>query len=505
MRGARRAKSILAAALVLALGGFIGERAHAGWLSSLVREAVEGPGGTAGPVGRTVELAPLKPAAAYLEKLSHAPKDALAAHATPEGHWQFINRDGQTFTVGSPEEMQRVLPALVPGLPVGGERKMTLYLSEDSVFANRDALAGLPADANLFVVVDNVAYPLARSGEGADLALKADLAPHLAMRLSNRTAFEETAFLLGRPLNKANIRTIAFEPGTTVPPSSAPKVDPATKVPLVDRLDPKRLNAGFRPLRGQTALVTGRVEGGKLVVAPASGGEVGVPIDRLIAVARDNDVNLIILQSDSSRQAGGRNWLWQTIKIGGLDAAAERATFGDFLDALAAQRGGFLLNAHMERGRIRIVAVPDTAASSLSSDASNVIQEVVSHVTGEVVTNAVDINARNRDAQRERDIRLIPWLPASVQFLYLGGIICGIAGWVMARKWWSVLSGLIGGRNPLQKRGAVWRTVSEFVFFLIFLPIVGFLAFVAQAIHQMILLILAPFRWIKRRFLLKRV
>lgn len=504
MRGLRRAKCAFAAVLALALGCIAGNQAHAGWLSSLVREAVEGAGSAAGRAGRSVELAPLKPAASYLDKLSHAPKDALAAHATAEGHWQFINRDGETFTVGTPEEMQRVLPALVPGAPVSGKQKMTLYLSEDSVFANRNALTELPADANLYVVVDNAAYPIARSGKGADLTLKADLAPHLAMRLRSRAAFEETAFLLGRTLNKANIRTIAFEPGATSPPSSAPKLDPATKVPLVDRLDPKRLNAGLRPLRGQTALVTGRVEGGKLVVAPANGGEVGVPIDRLIAVARENDVNLIILQSASSRQAGGRNWLWQMIKVGGLDAAAEKATFGDFLDALAAQRGGFLLNANMERGRIRIVAVPDDAAS-LSSDASNVFQELVSHVTGEVVTNAVDITARDRNAQTERDIRLIPWLPASVQYLYLGGIVCGIAGWAMARKWWSAVSGIVGGRSTAEDRGVLRRPVSGLVFFLIFLPVVGFFAFVAQAILQMILVILAPFRWIKRRFLLKRV
>jgi hypothetical protein len=405
-----------ACAVVATLGLCVCEKpADAGWLSSLVRETVEDSGGAAGRVSGSVELAPVKSAAEFLGKLGNAPKDALAAHATPEGHWQFVNRDGQTFTVGTPDEMKRVLSTLAPDDAASGTGKMTLYLSEDSVFANRAALQELPEDANLNVVVDKAAFPITRSGKGADVALRAVLAPHLAIELRDQSALEETAFLLSRPLNKANIRTIAFGTGTISALSSAPKLDPVTKVPLVDLLDPAKLGTGLRPLRGQTALVTGRVEAGNLIVSPAGGTEVSVSIDRLIAASRESDVNLVILQSDSSRQAGGRNWLWQKITIGGLDAATEKATFGDFLDALAARRGGFLLNADSDAvGRVRIAAAPDASTAALSDDASNVVEELVSHVTGEVVTNAVNINARDRDTQTERDIRLIPWLPASI-------------------------------------------------------------------------------------------
>jgi hypothetical protein len=491
---------------VLAVCGAAVGPAHAGWFSSLVRETAEDAGSVTGRAGRSAELAPLKSAAAYLDKLDNAPKDALAAHATLEGHWQFVNRDGQTFTVGTPDEMKRVLSNLAPGTAANGSETMTLYLSENSVFANKAALAELPDDAKLNVVLDNVAYSIARSGQGADPVVKADIAPHLAMELRGQAAFEETASLLARPLNKSNIRTIAFEVGAVAPLSSAPKLEPVTKVPLVDQLDPSQLSAGLRPLRGQTALVSGRVDGGNLIVAPSNGSEVGISIDRLIAASRENDVNLVILQSDSSRQAGGRNWLWQKIGLRGLDTATDKTTFGDFLDALAARRGGFLLNASADAtGRVRIAAIPDAAKADLSGEASNVIEEVVSHVTGELVTNAVSIDARNRDAQTERDLRLIPWLPASVQIIYLAGIVCGIAGWAMARTWWSALLRVVGFRTAGEKRRAWMRMLTECVYFLIFLPVVGFPAFTAQAIHQLVMMILAPFRWIRRRFLLKQV
>ncbi|MET0431125.1 MAG: hypothetical protein ABWZ86_01500, partial [Hyphomicrobium sp.] len=489
----------------LAASCFAGPSASAGWFSSIVRESSEVVRGTAGRAGRAVELAPLRSAAAYLDKLESAPKGTLAAHATAEGHWQFVNRDGQTFTVGTPDEMTRVLPALVPDMPANGERKMTLYLSEDSVFANRDALGELPKDADLNVVADGTAYRLARSGQGSDLTLKAFLSPNLAMELRDRAAFEETAYLLGRPLNTSNIRTIAFEPGSA-PLSSAPKFDPDTRSPLVDQLDPDKLATGLRPLRGQTALVTGQVSDGKLIVAPSSGAELSLPLDDLVAAARDNNVNLVILRSDSTRQAGGRNWLWQKIRIGGLDGAITNKTFGDFLDALAARRGGFLLNAsHEATGRVRIAAVPDSAGAGISADASNVLGDLVSHVTGEVVTNAVSIDARDRDTQTEHDIRLIPWLPAAIQYLYLGAIVIGIAGWSMARNWWRKLTQAEDPGTPVSSLRLPRRIISELVFLLVFLPIVGLPAFTVQTLHQLIQTILAPFRWIRRRFLLKHV
>jgi hypothetical protein len=480
--------------------------AHANWLSSLVRESAEVAGGAAGRAGRAAEeLVPLRTAATYLDRLNDAPKGALAAHATPEGHWQFVNRDGQTFTVGTPDEMKRVLPTLVPDLVPGDQTKMTLYLSEDSVFANKAALDEIPRDADLYVVTDGAAYPIARSGKGADAILTARLTPNLAMELVDQSLFDETAFLLGRPLNKSNVRTIAFEPGAGVSLSSSPKLDVDSKVPLVDQLDPNNLGNGLRPIRGQTALVTGRIDNGKLMVAPSTGSDIALSIDDLVAAAQHNDVNLIILQSDSSRQAGGRNWLWQKIKVGGLGEATEKASFGDFLDALAARRGGFLLTASRDgASRVHIAAVPDLSSAGLSSDASHVVEELVSHVTGEVITNAVNIDARDRDTETERDARLIPWLPAGVQYSYLAGLIVGLVSWATVRKWWLKLLAM-ASRGAPQNARSFGRIVSELIFVLVFMPIAGLPAFAVQAIHHLIQTILAPFRWIRRRFLLRHV
>ena len=121
------------------------EVTNANVFTHIVREAGEA-GGKAAGHGFS-HLGPVGKAAAHLKLLPNAPKGALAAHATPEGHWQFVNREGQVYTAGTPDELKRVMPTLAPEAIAAGESKLTLYVSEDSLFDNRTALSQLPADS----------------------------------------------------------------------------------------------------------------------------------------------------------------------------------------------------------------------------------------------------------------------------------------------------------------------------------------------------------------------
>ena len=71
--------------------------------------------------------------------------------ATQEGHWRFVNRAGEMFTVGTPDEMKRVVSVLYPEAKAGA--RLSLYMTEDTIFRDRAALKTLPANAELFVVV----------------------------------------------------------------------------------------------------------------------------------------------------------------------------------------------------------------------------------------------------------------------------------------------------------------------------------------------------------------
>ena len=53
--------------------------------------------------------------AAHVKALPDQPSGiALAAQATQEGHWRFVNKAGETFTAGTPEELKRVAAVLLP-------------------------------------------------------------------------------------------------------------------------------------------------------------------------------------------------------------------------------------------------------------------------------------------------------------------------------------------------------------------------------------------------------
>ena len=472
--------------------------ADAGWLSILAREGGQIGAKSAGHLHPN--LGALGRAAEHLGGLKGAPKGALAAHATPEGHWQFANREGQTFTAGTADELERAGAAL--GSDTAGNNKLTLYLSEDSVFENRAHLDKLPKDADLHVVTNDGAYPITRIGEGKGEKLFAMIKPNVAMELTGQVMFEETTAVLGRNLNKSNIRTIALEPGASNLLSSAPRLDPVTKAALVDQLDPVHLANSFRSVRGQTVLVTGRVENGKLFFKPSSGPELSRNVEELMSAAGQNDVNLVILHGATSRQPGGRNWLWQKVEVGGLDEAVKKATFGDFLDALGGRSGALTLSAGREgSGRIGILARPSESAGGVAATPSHTMDEWIGHVTGEVVTKGMEFHSRDTSSQSEIDAQFIPGIPSYIQIPYFIGLICGIIGFATVRGWWRRLTG-----QPVRREGEsavrnyLRQLPGNLVFLLVFMPVFGYPAMAWAMLLELWAKITAPFRWLKRRF-----
>ena len=469
----------------------------------IVREAGEA-GGKAASHGFS-HLGPVGKAAAHLKSLVNAPKGALAAHATPEGHWQFVNREGQVFTAGTADEMKRAMPALVPDALAGGEGKMTLYLSEDSVFQNRAALDQLPRDADLHIVTDSGALNVTRTGNAKATRLEAQIKPNLIAELTERDQFDETIAYLARPLNRSNIRTVALEPGAAPRLASAPKLDPESKLPLVEQLDPENLAEALQSVRGQTVLVTGSVADGKITFSPSNGAAFTRDVTSLTDAARQADVNLIVVHTDAGRQPGGRNWLWQTMEVGGMPEASTKATYGDFLDLLAERRGGFRVSAANDgAARIQVTAAPVADGSGIVNDASNYLGEAVGKVTGDIVSTAIDLYGPDKEAQSELDARLIPGIPASIQIPYLVSLICGLIAWPTSRHWFQRLWPT--AEPSASRAGRITRkTAREITYFLAFLPVAGFPAVIWHLTVQTWQTLTAPFRWLHRRFLRREV
>ncbi len=479
--------------------------AGANWFTKLVRESGESGGKLSGKFGH----GSLDDAARHVQSLPQGTAGvSLAAHATHEGHWQFVNRSGDIFTAGTPDELTRVTSALSPEAAPG--TRLIFHLSDESVLVQRARLKDLPPDASLRVVIGKTSYPLIRRANGDAELVFAEVRPNVVVPMTERPAVMEAIFQLGRPIEASRVRVLSLTPGGPDAFTRLPRFDAGTKSALVDSIDPNSLSRALSGLKGQTAVISGRIEAGQLFFRPASGAERSLPMDEIARAAAASDVNLVVLQSVAPRQPGGRNWLWQKVEVAGLDDALKRASFADFLNGLATGRGPLAVEVmSSSNGRTALRAIPSAAKSEpitapISGPLADWLTDAVSNVTGNVVTSAVDVIANSAERQRELDLRLIPGIPSILQIGFLASLIAGLMGLGVSRGWWSrvwppeVRSEYAG---PVGYHAA--RIAKFLAFVLIFLPLTGVPAFVTTVAMQLWAIFTAPWRaiqWIGGRF-----
>ena len=455
----------------------------------------------AGPRAAKLGSEALERVALYVRSLPDKPSGSavLAAEATQEGHWRFVNTAGETLTAGTPQELTRVAAILLP--EAKSDVKLCLYVTEDTIFEHRVALKDLPKGAEVFVVAGEESY-LILSPAGQ---MFAKIRPGLVVALRDRKAFEETVWQLSRPLDKAKVRVLALEPGGPPRLPSTPSVDAAAKRALIDEIDPASLPAALGAVRGQTVLVTGRVDARLLYVQPARGAERSVLLADLFKAAEEADVNLMVLRTASTpRQPGGRNWLWQKVEVKGLVQAMQHPRLADFLNALVAGNGPMAVLATPSGGRTAIEIKPAAEfAGSLPTPVGDLFSGLVSNLTGRVVAMGLEASMRSAERQQELDRRLIPGIPADLQAGYLLLILLGLFGVHVARAWWRRLWPPEAASDYAGRSG-YWAAcaVRGGVFVLLFLPLTGLVTAPLNAARQVREAVTAParvWRWLMAR------
>jgi hypothetical protein len=232
-------------------------------------------------------------------------------------------------------------------------------------------------------------------------------------------------------------------------------------------------------VRGQTLVVTGRVERDVLYVQPSSGAERGLRVRDLLAAADAADVNLVILESASTpRQPGGRNWLWQRVEVKGLEEGLQRTRLADVLNAVGGSTTRFLASVQREGTRTQLqlkpaLGLPRSGAGALGE----AFMDAIGDLTGRVVTTRVEASLRSSARQRELDRRLLPFVPALAQAIYAALLAIGLIGWRPASAWWSRLwprEDAAEYANAFGYQAA--RALRGLAFVLAFLPIVALAA-----------------------------
>ncbi len=505
---------LLAGAVVLMTSG---APLGAHWLKKILREAGDAGGSVATHAGHGVDN--FAGMARHLKALLDDPKGlALAAHATPEGHWKFTNRDGEVFTAANVDEMTRVVRTLAPDHADDGSLK--LYLSEDTVFSRPDLIKDLPAGSELHLVAGGRNYRLRPDQAGAiGNGFIAEVKPNLSIRLGERHLFDEALWHLKRPLSKSGIRVVSLEPGAAQTLPAAPRFETESKAAQIDKIDPWKLPAALSSIKGQTVVVTGRLNG-EFLHFRAAGGERSLLIGDLRRAAKEADVNLVVLQSANPLQPGGRNWFWQKVEVKGLDAALKRADFADFLDALGAYRQPMEVEARESLlGRIAFEAklLDAGGGTFLDQPVTDTLmswtEQIFSEALGNVISSGIDADFVDKDRQQELDRRIVPGIPSVLQFFYIAGLVLGLAGLSCVKAWWARLW-------PAEERSEyantlgfhAARAVRLLLLTLVFLPLVGIpaglwvgLTGLAGQVWSIITLLFWALRWMWRQLVPTRV
>jgi hypothetical protein len=482
---------VLALALLVAVAG------TASWLGA--SRALAQQDGSGLPRHASSEL---EHAARYVMALPGKPNSvALAAQGTQEGHWRFVNRAGEMFTVGTPDEMTRVVTVLYPEAKAGA--RVSLYMTEDTILRHRATLKALPPAAELHMVVRGQGYRLRRGDADAERIL-AEVRANVALEPGDARLFEEALWHLARPLAHARVRVLALEPGGPRTLPAWPRIDPTTRRAAIDVVDPAGLEGAMGSVAGQMLLVVGRVEGGALYVRASSGVEHSLRISDLLRAAADADASLIVLQTASTpRQPSGRNGLWQSLEGADVEAVLQRAQTADLLSGMAGpgRRLAAAASGAGERIVLDLAASSDLPGALPARSAAERLSALVGEITARAVVTGVQVSLLGAERQRELDRWLLAGIPAALQTGYIVAVVIGLLGVPVARAWWAMIWPPEAA-SDYASRGGYWAAcvVRGLAFVLLFMPLVAAVAAPYNLARQVWEAVRAPSRaWRWRR------
>lgn len=431
------------------------------WLGAAAIAQAPGKNGAQPPRRAAVAL---EEAFSFIQRVPPPPDTAvLAAQGTPEGHWRFVNKSGEMFTVGTPDEMKRVVTVLYPDATTG--TRLALYMTEDTLLGKGVRFSVLPSGAERHIVVGQRAYRLLPPEEAPRYA---QIRLNVGVDVRGNPLLKESLRRLAEPLSKAGVRLLALDPrGPGKLPQEAPD---AGKAIQGEPINPADLEAALAGLTGSTVVVCARGEGDLVFTRPAGGLERSLPVSELLAGAEGAEVTLLVLQFTSLRPSVAGS----ACPDGGRSPA--ELTLADILDAAAVQ------------SRQAPVAV------ALAGRLKALDAVVVGNLAGGTEIRLGDARLRHQGW----GLRVGLPLPA----LYIGLLLLGWLGTPVARNWWAKLW-RAGDASDYAGHAGHWaaRMVSFLVFAFVFQPLTAVLtapANLAPQIWGAVRSVARAVRWVAR-------
>ncbi|MFN3743244.1 MAG: hypothetical protein ACK4TL_00935 [Hyphomicrobiaceae bacterium] len=444
--------------------------ASANWLTRILKHADD-----VGPKRGSKRLSAIDEAGQHLKTLPASRRSrAVAAELTNEDHWRLRNAEGETFTAATPEELGRGLHVLAPLAEEAA--KQVVLLTGDTVFKDAAKLKSLPADAELNALIGGRVYGLHRRVVNGVERYSLDVGGGVRVPIRSRAEVHEMLWQLARPVDLAEIRVLALEPGAAGLLKRKRPPDPAPGRIAVEPVDPDRLPHMLSAVARGTIVITGRVNGQTLHYKPSSGPERTLMLDRLRQAAAASDVDLVVIESASARQPGTRNWFWQRVALTSLDRPRTNPSLPDLIGQLTGgvpvETDAVVMSAL--RTTFQLTGLARGAAGGWTAPVSDTWRDLAPEVTGTIVASGLRLDLTSRSRQLELGARFVPGIPSLVQIAYVALLVLGLAGLGVARAWWLRIWPL-EARSDYARRTGYWaaRAVRTVVFLLIFMPLVA--------------------------------
>jgi hypothetical protein len=168
------------------------------------------------------------------------------------------------------------------------------------------------------------------------------------------------------------------------------------------------------------------------------------------------------------------------------------------LSALAGPKARFLVSATPSgamRTLLDIKPATNLPEGPLTRPIGDVFSEMVSDLTGRIVTAGVQASVRSAERQQELDQRFVPAIPSDLQIGYLAFIVLGLIGFPVSRVWWRRLwPPEVAGEYAGAAGYWAARIVRGAVFLLVFLPLTAPVAAPYNVVRQVIDTVMMPVR-----------
>lgn len=422
----------------------------------------------------------------------------LAVGTDDSGHLRIAAANGDEWVITTPDELAMAIRqsdrTAMGSLTARSNKPTQIFVPDTELYRHSKLFAWLPSHVELRLIHRNKQhYRVTNSNDTGAAQWNIQVREHVQINLPSPEMLDEMLFRLERTINNNAIRLLRLQPEHE---ESLPTLARSSgyKMPAVDAINPAQLNQQLRSIRGQTAIISGRIESGVLIADAGKAGISHTPLKKLREAATRAGVNLIIMDTTSPVQAGTKGLFGKQAHFPDLQQALQRNTYADFLDALAPAQSPIILTA--QREGTRYIALSSSPRKTPQQSDALLLTEVPS-----LVLHAIHIVARDQAETEEHDRRIVSWIPSWVLITLLGNAVLGIMSWSTAwSHWWRKI--WKPALRETHSNALTWylmRSIRILVFFVLFLPVVGgpaFLYDIFMTVFRIFIAILRSFIWI---------